>query len=160
MIRDTTYLIGNTFAAGSGPNKTSFKPGAVPWNKGLHVATSPACFRTTFKPGMVAINRKPVGSITVRVDKNGTARRWIKVSESRPSWKPYPQWLWESKRGPIPSGMIVHHVDGNALNDSLDNYKLVSRSEHINAHRRDLLAAKRLINQRCATVTPGLPFPA
>ena len=34
MHRDNSYLIGNKFAKGHRANKTSFKKGMIPWNKG------------------------------------------------------------------------------------------------------------------------------
>jgi len=37
---------------------------------------------------------------------------------------------------------IVHHIDGNKLNNSIDNLVLVTRSEHINIHRDELLEAR------------------
>lgn len=33
---------------------------------------------------------------------------------------------------------IVHHIDGNKLNNDIDNLKVVSRGEHMNIHRKDL----------------------
>jgi hypothetical protein len=87
----------------------------------------------------------PIGTVTIRTDKNGTDRRWIEVTDGLPranNWRPYAPHLWEQAHGPIPKGMMVHHLDGNALNDAVSNYGLVSRSGHINEHRLDLLRAR------------------
>jgi hypothetical protein len=38
---------------------------------------------------------------------------------------------------------IVHHLDGNKKNNSIENLELTTRSEHINIHRHDLQEGKR-----------------
>ena len=43
------------------------------------------------------------------------------------------------------SDEIVHHKDGNKLNNSIDNLELLTRAEHINLHRTELIAAKSKI---------------
>ena len=43
------------------------------------------------------------------------------------------------------SDEIVHHKDGNKLNNSIDNLELLTRAEHINLHRIELIAAKSKI---------------
>lgn len=42
-------LIGNKHAAGAGPNRTSFKPGQEPWNKGRKGWAAPGSERTQFR---------------------------------------------------------------------------------------------------------------
>lgn len=143
MKRDNTYLKGNQFAKGQLPNQTSFKRGLVPWNKGVHKVTSPKCLKTTFKRGVKPKNTLSVGSVTIRTDKNGKRRRWIKTSDTYPRWTIYAQWIWEKTHGPIPKGLMVHHMDHDTLNDTLCNYSLVTRAQHINHHRPELTAAKK-----------------
>jgi hypothetical protein len=138
MRRDFSYMAGNKFAKGQRPNRTAFKKGLVPWNKGRHILNSPNCLKTAFKKGIKPHNTVPIGTVTVRADKNGTKRRWIKISNKSPRWKIYSQWLWEKRRGKIPSGLIVHHLDGDSMNDRIKNYGLVTRAQHINTHRKDL----------------------
>jgi hypothetical protein len=141
MKRDNSYLINNKFAVGAGPNATSFKRGDEPWNKGR--AFSPAGSEATrFKKGQPGRNWKPVGSETIRRDKNGTMRAFIKVSEPN-IWKFRAVIVWENRYGPIPRGLILHHRDENALNDSIDNLCVLTRAAHINEHRKTLAAAKR-----------------
>lgn len=147
MSRDFSYMVGNKFAKGQRPNKTTFKKGLVPWNKGKHILNSPNCLKTTFKKGQKPSNILQIGTVTIRIDKNGCKRRWIKVSNKSPRWKIYSQWLWEKKRGKIPPGLIVHHLDGNSMNDRIKNYGLVTRAQHIDHHRDDLNAAKQKLLQ-------------
>lgn len=148
MKRDSSYLIGNQFAKGSGPNSTSFKKGFVPWNKGMKGWCPPGSRSTQFKKGQKSTTKKPIGFITIRSDKNGKKRRWIKTGEPN-KWTIYSQWNWVNHNGAIPEGYMVHHADGNSLNDDVSNYKLVTRSQHINEHRAELVLAykaKRLIS--------------
>jgi len=91
-MRDNAYLIGNQFAKGHKPNSTSFRKGNRPWNKGRKgIHLSPA---TEFKKGHLSFDINPVGITTIRVDKNGTPRRWIKMAQPN-FWIPYAVWLWE-----------------------------------------------------------------
>lgn len=143
MPRKLPSLIGNKHAVGNEPNRTSFQSGHTPWNKGVHRATSPKCLRTAFKKGQKPANILKIGTITVRIDVNGCQRRWIKISNKQPRWKIYSQWLWEKKRGKIPTGLIVHHKDGNSMNDRISNYKLVTKSQHIECHRKDFKFGKQ-----------------
>ncbi len=138
MKRDNSYLLGNQFAKGMGPNKTSFKKGQVPWNKnkkGIHL--SPA---TEFKKGQKGIKHLPVGTKTTRTDKNGKKRRWVKISDPN-IWIEYAKFVWVENNGEIPYGILVHHIDKNTLNDDKANLSLVTRVAHINIHRPELQRA-------------------
>lgn len=44
--------------------------------------------------------------------------------------------VYEMHYGPIPSGYIVHHKDGNKLNNSIENLELLSRAEHASVHHK------------------------
>ena len=137
--RDNTYLKGNKFAARQGPNRTSFKKGMRPWNKGkkgIHLSPS-----SEFKKNGISINHLPVGSLRKRKDKNGRVRRWIKIGEPR-QWKLYAVYLWEYLFGCIPDDELVHHRNDNCLDDRPENLELMTRAEHIAAHREKLVAAK------------------
>ena len=68
MKQNYSYMMGNEFAIGTGPNKTSFKKGHIPWNKGMKgIHTSP---ETEFKKGERPPTWCPVGTIRKRKDKN------------------------------------------------------------------------------------------
>jgi hypothetical protein len=45
--------------------------------------------------------------------------------------------IWKASHGPIPSGAHIHHRDGNALNNALDNLACLSDGEHKAAHAAD-----------------------
>jgi len=44
--------------------------------------------------------------------------------------------VWVQVHGPIPAGHLIHHVDGNLLNDELSNLACVTPSEHGYLHPR------------------------
>ena len=139
MNRDNTYLSGNKFACGSGPNQTSFKKGTVPWNKGKKgIRNSPA---TEFKKGQRGRNWLPVGSMSIRKDKNSASRRFIKISEPN-IWKLFAVCVWEAEHGAIPRGLVLHHIDGDSLNDAVQNLCVLTRAAHITIHRLDLSRGK------------------
>ena len=50
--------------------------------------------------------------------------------------------VWNLFVGPVPEGYIIHHIDHNPLNDSLDNLKLMTRSEHISHHMKDKIVSE------------------
>jgi hypothetical protein len=43
--------------------------------------------------------------------------------------------IWEKIHGPIPPYHVIHHKDGNKLNNSIDNLECLSQSEHSRLHR-------------------------
>lgn len=92
---------------------------------------------TEFKPGQEPFNKLPVGSKTVRIDKNDKKRTWIKVAEPN-VWILLSVYLWEFVHGPVPKGYVIHHVDGNPMNDVVENLEIVSRAEHIRIHFDEL----------------------
>lgn len=47
---------------------------------------------------------------------------------------PYHKYLWEKENGKTPKGYIIHHKDKNKLNNSLNNFELLTRSEHAKLH--------------------------
>ena len=116
-----------------GPGR--FKCGAVPWNVGTIgvVKRNSGSFQT----GSVPANKVPLGTVKIRPDKAGRERAWLKVTNNgNPyDWKLRAAAKWEMKRGPIPKGSLVHHKDGDTLNDNLSNLQLVTRAEHLTIHR-------------------------
>ena len=41
---------------------------------------------------------------------------------------------WEAYHGPIPSGYIVHHINGDRFNNVIENLACMSQSEHTRLH--------------------------
>lgn len=48
--------------------------------------------------------------------------------------------IWSDRHGPIPEGMVVHHIDGDWRNNDIANLALLSHSEHAAEHMRERLA--------------------
>lgn len=132
------------FRTGHAP--TQFKPGLVPWNKGIAGSTGnhPNTQRTQFKPGRKpeeAHNYRPVGSVRVTRDgylerkvSDGLARRWVAVHRL----------VWEAVNGPVPKGWIVVFRPGMATTDpdmvTIDRIELITRAENMarnTIHARD-----------------------
>jgi len=43
--------------------------------------------------------------------------------------------VWESVNGPVPWGYIIHHKDGNPLNNELENLQAVPARDHLRVHK-------------------------
>lgn len=120
-------------------SSSKFKSGHTPWNKGLKgIHLSP---ETEFKAGCESRQKLPMGSVTIRTDGNGKPRAWLKTNDG---WRPRAQVVYEAKHGAIPVGKVVHHVDGDTLNDRADNLVALTPSQHIYEHLEDLLGARDL----------------
>lgn len=43
--------------------------------------------------------------------------------------------VWEQANGPIPDGYVIHHINGNALDNRLENLAMLTSAEHTRLHR-------------------------
>lgn len=102
------------------PNSGSFKQGHVPWNKGIKGSVKPNS--GSFKKGNRPKNYKPVGSERI-VD----GFRVIKVKDPN-VWTHKGRCVWQQHHGPIPKDHVVVRLDGDKLNDNIDNLRLVHKS--------------------------------
>ena len=118
-----------------------FQKGAASFNKGTKGLTR--ANKTSFKPGGIPLNKKEVGSITKRTDKNGYTYQWIKIAEPN-KWQMYHAYLCEQEHGKIQKGFCVIFKDKDPSNTSFDNLMLVSRNELVR------------LNQRYSTIEPCL----
>lgn len=74
----------------------------------------------------------PPGTVVLRVC-GGGLRNWIKKSDGLFTQN-YRKILNDSGIE-IPKGHIVHHKDGNPLNDTLLNLEILSRKDHLRKHQ-------------------------
>jgi hypothetical protein len=133
MNRDNSYLKNNKFAKENEPNKTSFKKGSIPWNKGLKGVMRPNS--GSFKKGQKGINWKPIGTQRIRIEKSGTKRRYIKIKEPN-IWIEFAKYIWLRANRKLRKGFCLHHISRNSLDDKLENLILVSRQDHPKLHNR------------------------
>lgn len=110
----------------SSTNTGCFKKGDVPVNKGTKGLMKANI--TSFKCGNVPPNKKRVGSIVKRRDKNGHFYMRIKIAEPN-EWQMLHTYIWEHKYGKVPKGHCVIFKDKDTNNLSLGNLMLVSRNE-------------------------------
>ena len=93
-----------------GMMSTQFKPGVVPWNKGVSYQPGGRIKESQFKPG----NRigksqevyKPIG--TLRINGDGYLDR--KITDEGPMhkrWERVHRLVWQEANGPIPDGHII-----------------------------------------------------
>jgi hypothetical protein len=43
--------------------------------------------------------------------------------------------IWQHYKGEIPKGHVIHHKDGNKLNNSIENLECMTQAEHSKLHR-------------------------
>jgi hypothetical protein len=107
---------------------TQFQPG---------ISASP---ETQFQKGQLPHNRVPIGTVRIRIETNtGSARAWVKT---KTGWRKRAVVEWEkAHHRRVPKGKIIHHRDRNTVNDSPRNLVALTRKQHTNEHRIELLAA-------------------
>lgn len=89
--------------------------------------------RTMFKKGNVPGNHRPVGSERVNVD------GYIEIKVKEPSkWRLKHNVVWEQHHGKIPKGSVVIFLDRDKMNVSIDNLKMITRSELLTMIRHGL----------------------
>lgn len=54
-------------------------------------------------------------------------------------------YVWEKHYGPVPPGCIIHHIDGNKGNNSIENLRLVTRGQHGAIHAPENAERNRVI---------------
>jgi len=68
--------------------------------------------------------------------------------------------VWEAQHGPIPRGNELHHVNGDKLDNCIENLRLVTRLEHKRIHSgcilREAVWWKRC--RKCGTLKPVSDF--
>lgn len=111
---------------------TRFKPGQIPWNKGVRGLIYPGAVATQFKPGHRGVRAlaryQPIGTERVTVD--GYLER--KINDDMPlqkRWRAVHIVLWEQVNGPLPAGHALVFRDRNKRNIGLENLELVTRAE-------------------------------
>ena len=103
----------------SKPNKTSFKNGHIPWNKGKKY------------PRMVGNKHAFKGDDRCKSQFHYEARSVLKHVRKCVVCRKFK-----------PRKMIVHHIDENIKNNHISNLQRMCRSCHIKHHREKIFEAK------------------
>ena len=112
--------------------KGQFKPGQQSHTKGKKM--SPEVYakvkRTMFRKGHTSGRTLYDGATVIRKgDKEGTRYRYIRVALRK--WQEYYRYVWEQAHGPIPEGGVIRHINGDTLDDRLENLELLTKQENM-----------------------------
>ena len=106
----------------------------------------------SFSKGRDNGRKVDIGTVTIRRDKSGRSRAWVKIADNGNSydWKLRAVVVWESKHGPLKPGKLVHHKDRDTLNDSIRNLQEMTRSEHLAEHKKDYESKRKRAASKAA----------
>jgi len=68
---------------------------------------------------------------------NGPRRKVLYWKNGKLVQTQYSRWLYEREVGPIPVGKTIHHINHNKMDDRIDNYTLLTHSEHGKKHAEE-----------------------
>lgn len=90
---------------------------------------------TEFKSGTIPHNHTPVGTVRVRQRHNRTEapRAFVKVAEPN-VWQYRALLVFEQAHGPRTRGRVIHHINGDSLDDRPENLVELTRAEHAAVH--------------------------
>jgi hypothetical protein len=105
-----------------------FKPGLVPWNKGLKgYQPGGRSAQTRFRKGHVPPNRQDLGAL--RITSDGTLEIKLAPTGLR-QWMPLAHYEWQRHTGrPVPRGWVLWHRNGDPFDADPANLELISRRE-------------------------------
>lgn len=125
----------------TGINNGGYKKGHVPSNKGTKGLTK--ANKTSFKKGNIPYNHREIGE--ERITKDGYTMIKVRDGHLNKNWELKHRWLYEKHYGKIPEGYNLIFLDGNKQNITLENLKLVSRSEDLIMNRNNLFSTDKEI---------------
>jgi len=87
--------------------------------------------------GNLSIRKKyKIETGAIMKTKSGSRKNVYFDVKTDKGWKKLHRIIIEKKIGrPLAASEVVHHIDGNGLNNNLSNLKLMSKSEHAKVHK-------------------------
>lgn len=116
-----------------GKENGQFKKGSTPWNKdkkGIHLSPD-----TEFKKGDGnSGDNHPSWMGGVQINTNDCIYIYQGINQRARR----PRLVYEKAFGPIPKGCVIIHLDGDKMNDKIENLKCITRAElmKLNSNRR------------------------
>lgn len=112
-------------------SKSAFKKGHVPASKGKKLSAEQyeKMKPNMFKKGQVSINTLYDGAIRTRKDNKGTLYNFIRLAPKK--WGYQARYVWEQHNGPIEKGKVIRHINGDTLDDRLENLELLTKHENM-----------------------------
>lgn len=112
---------------------SQFRPGLVPWNKGLHYMPGGRGAESRFQKGHRPQTWVPVGSYRINSDGQLDRKMNDKPGPSHVRWFPVTRLVWETAHGPVPKGSVVVFRPGmrtNVLEEiTLQRLECITRGE-------------------------------
>lgn len=90
-----------------------------------------------FKPGNIPPNKKNIGDIVHRSD-GYLSKKVLDGRTRKEKFKLLHREVWEKHNGPVPDGMIIGFLDGNAENCDITNLFLMSRELNLEMNQKGL----------------------
>ncbi len=110
---------------------TRFKPGLMPWNKGIHYKAGGRSAETRFKPGSRPQTWRPIGSY--RTMGGYLQRKETDTGYPPRDWVPVHRTVWADANGPMPARHVVIFKPGRYTVElqkiAADGLECISRGE-------------------------------
>ena len=112
--------------------------GNIPWNKGIHKATSKNCAKTYFTREQIMNKTEyyvpKLGKDQLVVADPTEPRKACKNTRNNKVYQnvrriPYARYVLKQAGIEVPKGHIVYHIDGNMYNNDIGNLEVISRGE-------------------------------
>lgn len=138
---------------------TRFQKGHQSFNKGKKM--TPEMYQkakaTMFKKG-----HKPKNTRAIKSEQIRDGAIWIKVNDNPGQhnlahrWKPRARVVYETAHGAIDDHNVIIHLDGNILNDDLENLAIASRKELLVMNQKKLFFEDRELTKQGQMISKNI----